>query len=326
MVYNCLIIGLGKIGMGYDLTHNNEELVFSHSKALFKHPMFKVLGAVDPSRDKRLTFEKYYGGKTYDNISEALKELSPEIVIVSSPTDTHYAVLKDVLKYTLPKAVLCEKPLASNFNESKKIVRLCDSFGVKLFVNYHRRSDPGVINIKDRILSGNISEPIKGLVWYSKGFLHNGSHFLNLMEFWLGPVKKHSIISDGRLWMKKDPEPDIYIEFDMGSIVFRSVWEEMFSHYTAEIISPAGRIFYDRGGEYIQWQGTANDQKFDGYTILNSTPEIIKNDMNHYQYNVYQELIKNLHGEDSSLCTGQEALDTQETIQKIFSSLSKREK
>ena len=28
--------------------------------------------------------------------------------------------------------------------------------------------------------------PIKGVCWYSKGLLNNGSHFINLLEFWLG--------------------------------------------------------------------------------------------------------------------------------------------
>ena len=65
-----------------------------------------------------------------------------------------------------------------------------------------------LIDIKKRISSGSIARPIKGNVWYSKGFIHNGSHLVNLMEFWLGSVIKHSIISNGRFWNDKDPEPD----------------------------------------------------------------------------------------------------------------------
>ena len=59
----CLVIGLGQIGMGYDITHNDNQLVLTHCRALSMHPMFEILGAVDPSMDKRSVFEEHYGKK-----------------------------------------------------------------------------------------------------------------------------------------------------------------------------------------------------------------------------------------------------------------------
>tara|TARA_B100001250_G_C19808350_1_gene794503 strand:- start:200 stop:1168 length:969 start_codon:yes stop_codon:yes gene_type:complete len=318
MTYSCLIIGLGQVGMGYDITHNDNHLVLTHCRALSMHPMFEILGAVDPSMKKRSVFEEHYGKKGYKDIVHAMEELSPNLVIISSPTSSHCKVVKEVLDNIKPIAILCEKPLAYNLTDAKEIVQSCEDAGVHLFVNYHRRSDLGVIEIKKRISSGLIESPLKGIVWYSKGFMNNGSHFLNLMLFWLGPVKKYSIISKGRLWNNKDPEPDVYIEFEKGSIIFCSAWEEMFSHYTAEIISASGRIFYDRGGEHIQWQSTINDSKFNEYTILESEPEIIKNNMNCYQYSVIENLFKMLQGKDSSICTGIDALETQKVIHRIL--------
>ena len=321
MTYSCLIIGLGQIGMGYDITHNDNQLVLTHCRALSMHPMFEILGAVDPSMDKRSVFEEHYGKKGYKDIVHAMEELSPDLVIISSPTSSHRKVVKEVLNNVRPLAILCEKPLAYNLIDAREIVQSCDDAGVQLFVNYHRRSDSGVIEIKNRISSGFIASPIKGIVWYSKGFMNNGSHFLNLMQFWLGSVKKHLIITNGRLWNNKDPEPDVLIEFEKGSIVFRAVWEEMYSYYTAELVSSTGRIFYDRGGENIEWQKTINDPRFKGYTILNPEYETIENNMNRYQYNVAEHIIKMLQGEKASICNGIEALETQKVIHKILDSM-----
>ena len=318
MKYRCLIIGLGQVGMGYDITHNANQLILTHCRALSTHPMFEILGAVDPSISKRSVFEDHYGKKAYIDTVHAMEELSPNLVIISSPTSSHCKVVKEVLNNAKPTAILCEKPLAYNLTDAKEIVQSCDDAGVHLFVNYHRRCDPGVIEIKKRISSGFIESPIKGTVWYSKGFMNNGSHFLNLMQFWLGSVKNCSIISKGRSWNNKDPEPDVYIEFEKGSIVFCAAWEEMFSYYTAEIISATGRVFYDRGGEYIQWQSTINDPKFNEYTILESEPEIIENNMDRYQYNVIEHLIKKLQNKESSICTGIDALETQKAIHGIL--------
>ena len=320
MKYRCLIIGLGQIGMGYDLTLPKNEAIFTHCRALSRHPKFEILGAVDSSLERRLVFKEHYGKKAYGDISHAMKEFSPDLVVISSPTDSHYAVVKQVLDQSKPMAILCEKPLAYELTDAINIVQSCANLGVRLFVNYHRRSDPGVIEIQKRIFSGSIARPIKGNVWYSKGLLHNGSHFVNLMQFWLSSVKKHSIISNGRLWNDEDPEPDVYVEFEQGNIVFSAAWEESFSYYTAEMISPSGRMLYDRGGELIQWHSIIDDPKFNGYTILKSDPEIIKNGMNRYQYHVAEQLSLMLEGKEAALCSGSEALETQEVIQKILNS------
>ena len=320
MRYRCLVIGLGQIGMGYDLLLSQDRAIFTHCRAFSLHPMFEILGAVDPSAAMRSVFEEHYGKIAYEDIPSAMKELSPDLVVISSPTDSHCRVVKQVLTHSKPMAILCEKPLAYELIDAIDIVQSCDDVGVKLFVNYHRRSDQGVIEIKKRILSGGIAGPIKGNIWYSKGFMHNGSHFVNLMQFWLGSVKKYSIISNGRLWNDKDPEPDVFIEFDQGSIVFSAAWEESFSHYTAEIISSTGRILYDRGGELIQWQATFDDPEFNGYTILKPEPEIIKNGMDRYQYHVAEQLFLMLEGKDASLCSGADALETHEAIHEILNS------
>ena len=318
MSKKCLIIGLGQIGMGYDLTLDHSAFVYSHARAFSSHQAFELSGAVDPSESQKLSFELHYKKPGFLNLLEVLQKIKPEVVVIATPTNTHLAVLEKVLSQCHPEAILCEKPLAYDVEEARKMVQACDKAGAKLFVNYMRRSDSGCVELKKRIESGEISLPIKGVAWYSKGFLHNGSHLFNLLEFWLGAFKKAKVLDEGRLLDDLDSEPDVQVEFERGKVVFLAAWEEAFSHCAIELLSPSGRLRYENGGGVITWQRTHSDSPISGYKILQAGPEMIANGMDRYQYHVADQLANALAGKKHALCTGREALTTIEAMQKII--------
>jgi predicted dehydrogenase len=318
MPENCLVIGLGQIGMGYDLALDPGQAVYSHARALSLHPAFQLVGAVDPSIAQRSIFETHYLLPAYQDISEAFEVQRASVVVIASPTAQHSAVLREVLSNRLPRVILCEKPLAYDLAEARYMVEACELAGVKLFVNYMRRADPGAIEVKERINSGQIGSPIKGVAWYSKGFLHNGSHLFNLLEFWLGSFVKAKLLDPGRLWDNHDPEPDVHVEFERGKVVFAAAWEEAYSNYTIELLSPAGRLRYEQGGEAIAWQEIYSDPIFSGYKILQPTPEIIENGMRRYQWHVADQLADALADKPHNLCTGRQALATLKAMHLII--------
>jgi len=313
-----MIIGLGQIGMGYDLVLDPEKAVYTHARAFSEHSAFELVGAVDPSETQRDLFKQHYAQSAYPTITSALQAQTASVVVIASPTAQHSLVLKEVLAHSSPKVILCEKPLAYDLLEARDMVEACESAGVKLFVNYMRRADPGAIEIKARIESGQIAVPIKGAVWYSKGFLHNGSHFFNLLEFWLGAFVKAKILDAGRLWDNQDPEPDVQVEFEWGKVVFIAAWEESFSHYTIELLSPSGRLRYEQGGESIAWQSTHADPNIAGYEILQTVPEMVANGMSRYQWHVADQLASALADKPHTLSTGRQSLATLEAMHQII--------
>ena len=323
MVKGSLIIGLGQIGMEYDFDISSDKSIFTHARAFSTHQDFELLGAVDPSSEKRSRFINKFNKPAFSDLKEALEQIDPEIIVIATPTNYHKVILQQVLKIRKPKAIICEKPLSYDIEDARFMIDLCEQKGVKLYVNYMRRSDMGVIEVKDRISKGLIVGPFKGVVWYSKGFLHNGSHFFNLLEFWLGEYLNSKVISDGRLWNGEDPEPDIFAEFELGSVTFIAAWEESFSHYTIELLSHSGRLRYEKGGELITWQGIHSDPSFQGYTILKDLPEIIPNSMDRYQWNVAEQLSRALNGKSASICTGRAGLKTLECINQIVKNIHK---
>lgn len=318
MPYKCMIIGLGQIGMGYDLVLDPIKAVYTHARAFSEHLAFELVSGVDPSEMRRVSFTQHYGQPAYSNIATALQGQDIDVVIIAAPTSQHNLILKEVLAHSKPCAILCEKPLAYDLSEAREMVEACDCAGIKLFVNYMRRADPGAVEINRRIKSGQILAPIKGIAWYSKGFLNNGSHFFNLLEFWLGSFVKATVLDAGRIWDNQDPEPDVQVEFTEGKVVFMSAWEESFSHYTIELLSPSGRLRYEHGGEQITWQSVHADPKFAGYKILKTEPEIIPNGMGRYQWHVVNQLDCALTNKQHTLSTGAQSLSTIEAMHLIL--------
>ena len=304
--------------MGYDLDLDPNVEIFSHARAISLHPYFELAGAVDSSNLQRSIFEKYYNCPTFDNISAAIMALRPTVVIIASPTETHADILNQVLSQAKPKVIMCEKPLAYDLVEACQMVNACDEKGINIFVNYPRRSDPGIIEVKRRIIENKICLPIKGIAWYSSGFLHNGSHYFNLLEFWLGNFIGFKLIDSGRLCNGMDSEPNVEVYYEGGSVVFISAWNEPFSHSSLELLSQSGRLSYERNGLSIEWQSLVPDPSFAGDNILNPSIEIIDDGSKQYQWHVLNQLAEIFKGNYNTLCTGHQALTTLHSMHEII--------
>ncbi len=313
--FSCLIIGLGQIGMGYDysLTSN---FISSHARAFALHDNFNLIGAVDPDIEKCKLFKDKYKQPTYRTIHEAFSVNQPDVVIIAVPTSEHFSIIKDVLTFSNPIAILCEKPLAYSLEEASRMINLCISSSVELFVNYIRRSVPGAIEVKKRLDKCEITKPVRGVVWYSKGFLHNASHFFNLMEYWLGHYNRASIIDSGRLLDNEDSEPHVVCDFKEGSVTFIPVWEEYYSHYSIELLSPKGRLYWKK--DRLSWQSIEIDQLKPDYKRLSDAAEIIPTGIEQYQWHVADQLAKRLHHQPASICTAAQALTTLKSMTDII--------
>lgn len=316
--YPCLIVGLGQIGMGYDLEQDGSTYILTHARAISLHPSFKLVGAVDPVEELRGKFEKYYKCPAYKSIDKAMLDLEPQIIIVAVPTNMHLSVIENVLSFKSTKVILCEKPLSHDLNDANKIVYACQDKSVKLFVNYIRRSDPGVKKIKNRFDRDEIISPVEGVVWYSKGFLHNGSHFFNLLEYWLGQYEGATLINHNDSIERKDVDVNAKVYFSKGNINFIPLTEKNISYYSVEIYSSSGRLYWGQSDE-ILWQSAETKPSYNRHlNELSNMIEIIPTEMNKYQWNVFNELALALTDRTNVLCDGEVALETLESMYQVF--------
>ena len=312
MSKTCLIIGLGKIGMEYDYNLKNNNKIFSHSKAIFLHKHFKLIGGVDQSKNKRLKFKKKYFLPVFKNAQEAFKKLSPNIIVIATPTNTHYKIFLSVIKIYKPEIIIFEKPLTYNLDKANLIVEKCRKKNISIFVNYFRISESGVIKIKNLLNKFNKFEKFKINAWYSKGLINNGSHLINLFQFLFGKVKLINIIKPARM-NNNDFEPDVKIEFKNSSIILRAAKEKNFSLFCFDIISSEFRLFYNDFGNLIELQKISKDKKFSGYQTL-SKKKVISNSTDIYQKKVYDQIHKFNIKKNFNLCSGKKALETHKVI------------
>lgn len=316
MKYSVLLIGLGRMGMGYDLEKRSEASL-THANAFSSNASFQPVGAVDLDPKLRSIFTKVYGGYCSDNLVEAITTLKPDVVIISTPTKTHSSTLFKVLELHLPKLILCEKPLSYQLDEAEKMVEVCSQKGVKLYVNYPRRADNGASEIRSRLALNIIKGPYRGVVWYSKGLIHNGSHFVDLLGSWFGQPSSFSIISDGRAIGDDDIEPDFRVTYKEGEFIYLAAKEEHFSHYEIQIMAANGCLRYEHGGRRVSWQPVIGDSLVDGYFVLSSEYESIPSSSDRIMMFVADEILLALSGKASTLCTGIQALENLKFINQI---------
>ena len=317
--YNVIIIGLGNIGFLYDLNNKCKDNITSHAKAFSHHQKFKIIAGVDVNHAKRKCFEKEYRVKTFEDIESAFKNEIVDVIVISCNTNKHNQVLRKILNLQIKnKTILCEKPISDNFNESNDLLKKLKSLKNHVYVNYMRRADPSILEIKNRIKNGLIKKPIKGLCFYSRGIYNNASHLIDLLIYIFGEVKNYKLISRKINNNINDPDVDFNIEFDKVSINFLSLPDVNFSVLTGELYSDSGRLYYENEGRKITFFHKIDCPNFNGFKIIEEKGEIIKNQMNISQLNVVNELLNAIELKDNKLCTSYEALYSLELINNIL--------
>ncbi len=95
--------------------------------------------------------------KAYGDYRELLADPDIKVVHICTPNTTHYEFAKEAI--SAGKAVICEKPLAMNSDESAELVRLAAEAGVANAVNFNYRFYALNQEVRARIASGEAGSP-----------------------------------------------------------------------------------------------------------------------------------------------------------------------
>ena len=313
-----LIVGLGSIGLEYDLKLDPTNYIYTHSRSFAKSKFFDLVGAIDTDPKKRKIFSQHYSCPTFSSIKTASENVNPDLVVISVPTKMHLQIVEEVILAFKPRAILLEKPISYDLNQSIEIAEMCLNNKIDLFVNFYRRSDPGVLKVKSMLNEMSITKPFKGILWYPKGFIHNGSHFINLFEFWFGKIKKTELINVTR--SGDDYSLDACISFQDLKIYFLHFENESYTHHFFELFSHEGKIVAEQGRNLYFYRAGENPE-LPGYKMLKNKGVDLGSDINKYQFNVAIELENYFNKLPFNLCTGEEAIQNQKSIFEILKNL-----
>jgi predicted dehydrogenase len=180
-MYKALIIGCGNIGALYDF---ETESVSSYAKAFHLDPEIEFeIYDIDPKISAKVA-ERY--------CVRCLHELSPaiyqnyDIVAICTPTFTHHEYLCNVLELG-PSLVICEKPVDVDRVRLEQLLKLYRNSNSKVMVNFFRRFQPGMNQLRQEIELILAEEQCTNIVVsYQRGFHNNASHAIDLLQFLFG--------------------------------------------------------------------------------------------------------------------------------------------
>lgn len=313
MTWKVLLIGLGDIGFKYDLKEP-KNIVLTHARAFDLHDKFELVGGIDPSVENREKFKKSYGICTFKNIISAFESIEADVVVIASLTNFHLENLKEVLSCCKPQMILMEKPAAYLKEEAQEMLRMSSKFSVPILINLVRRVDTSATEIMKKINNGLIELPCKGVVWYSKGLIHNACHFIDLLSLWLGSPKKIDVLDPGRKINDFDCEPDLCVYFSDSIIYFLAKNNEEFSYFNIELLAKNGKLNFGSGENLITWQAKSRMN-----SVLRSNFYKIKNELHQYQLNVVNDIERFLNNQSVLLPTLQTHVENMNILYEITS-------
>lgn len=318
--FNAIVIGLGKIGIEYDLT-SRENQVFTHTKALIEHDGYKLVGGVDKSIEKCGIFSKYSGVKAFLNIEELFQNIETKIniAVVSVPTDSHLEVVEELIEYPLD-LILLEKPISNTIKDSRCMLNLIKKSNIKMAINYMRRWDPCIKKIKDMIEERIFGNPVTMHCYYSKGLLCNASHYIDLFHFWFGKEKS---VFPLQIKSKFTPDPilDFILRYNDFDVYFQACEEKFYSIGEIDLLFENARINLSDFCRNIRYFKPEESHSFSGYKNLMEKRFAIQPDMDRYQFNVFDGIYRSLVNGLSFESTGESSLETLQTCDSILSSI-----
>ena len=125
-----------------------------HAPFIQLHPGFELVGILERTKSESHNF--YPDILIYRSFEEILKDPSIELVVVNTPTSTHFDFTRKVL--TANKHAVVEKAFTTNVSEAIILKDLAEKNKVKLSVFQNRRWDSDFKTVKKIIQEGRLGE------------------------------------------------------------------------------------------------------------------------------------------------------------------------
>jgi len=253
-MYKALIIGCGNIGAMYDL---ETESILTYAKAFHLDPeiTFSVYDTDHQIAEKvaqryRVQVLQVLDSRTFNEY---------DIVAICTPTPTHYDYLSKMLIHG-PKLIICEKPVDSDLLRLDKIISLYRNSNTKVLVNFFRRFQPGIIQLRNEISDVLDQEGCTNIVVsYQRGFHNNASHAIDLLEYLFGSTLDlsaaqitHKTIDE----FDTDPTMSVSCFWNGVSVQFVGLTKVEFSHFDIAIYFTRKAVLLKDGSNEIEWLTT----------------------------------------------------------------------
>jgi predicted dehydrogenase len=107
--------------------------------------------------------------RVYDDAEELLMKEKLDFVDIITDVDTHAMFVGMALKHGVKK-IICQKPMAPDFNTAKRMVKSCSDADAKLYIHENYRWQAPIRRFKQIIASGVIGNLFKARVSFLSGY------------------------------------------------------------------------------------------------------------------------------------------------------------
>ena len=264
------VIGCGRIGS----TLADDPLlrgdIFTHAEAYTKSSRTELCALCDTDSGKlEAGGSRWNVAALFSDPREMMAAVSPEIVSICTPTASHLDVARAILTSEKPpRAILCEKPLGKTVNEAEEIVSIATARHVTLSTIYMRRYAKNFIALKSLIQSGEFGEIVAVSGWYVGGTFHNGTHWFDMLRYFVGEAEMVSgldILREGG----DDPTFDVTIFMSKRILAtLRASAAARYSVFEMDIMLEKGRAQIIDSGHVISLSRAAPSPRYTGYVEL----------------------------------------------------------
>jgi len=288
--YQVLISGAGQMGAFFDSPASAN--ILTHAHAFKFHPGFNLAGFVDVSQAQAKRAAQRWGVRSFKSISEAFSKIPIDIVSIATPIQTHPAVFKEAAKLS-PRLILLEKPLAATPSETATLVKLAKSTKTPVAVNYFRRFLPEFAEIRKNIVKKKYGKFISGSGYYGRGLLNNGSHLLDLLDYFFGIVSGGQIINR-RAETAAEPTVSASLTVLNGqNFVLHGLGSKTISFFEVDLIFEKYRLRIVEAGRRLEIYQMQASPIFKGYRQL-VKKQTVSTSFDKYMYYVADNLYQHL--------------------------------
>ena len=239
----------------------------------------QLAGIADTDLDRAKEVASKHGVKAFESYETMIESASINAVIIATPTSTHAKIAEEIAsKYKGIKGILIEKPIASTYEDAKRVAKVLREKGISTVVSHSEIYNPVVDRALNLIKSGAIGKPLtiihdrRGFVQHSRipslgdVFEDIGVHDFDIMaRISNGPAKLYAQCNESGGVFNAGT---MLVEFESGTQhVFHLSRQYAGRKRTMDVSGTKGTLVLDLFAQIIKVTDLDQEPSADGRTI-----------------------------------------------------------
>lgn len=274
------IVGCGLIGTQWDADKADAAYALTHANGFTRHAGAELLALCDQDLARAQQAAQRWGASAaYDDPRKLFAvERGIDIAVIAASSAARWQVVEPALAAGV-KVLVIEKPLATTLAESRRLAAAVAASGTRSIVNYSRRWDPAMRELRDRIRAGEMGAIQRFNATYGKGISNNGSHMIDIVGFLCDGVPRRARALGSPLlpgeadWsLGSDRAYDAQVEYvdPQGRsflLTMLATDQRAFTAFELRVVGSQALFDFRRGGRQLTWTALQDDPQYAGYIV-----------------------------------------------------------